>query len=155
IHEVSPETSLILVDNGSDEDPTDAVGAAAPYVDVLRLDSNRGYAGGCNAGVAEAIRLGADYVFLLNNDTTIDAATLPALGGYEPEHPLSILAPLIVYEDHPDIVWSAGGRVTGPLLRNEHLFEGDAVSEGLEPRRVDWATGCALFLSVETFHRLG
>jgi hypothetical protein len=155
LHEVSPESRLILVDNGSKEDPTAEVRLRAPYVRVLRLESNRGYAGGCNAGAFAAIELGAEYVFLLNNDTTVEADTLPALVRRAGEHPLSILAPKIVYADRPDTVWSAGGSVQGPLLRNEHLGEGEPAAKTKVSRRVDWATGCALFLSVETFRRLG
>jgi hypothetical protein len=155
VADVSPKSRLILVDNGSDVDPSPAVEVDAPRVKVVRLDSNRGYAGGCNAGVAAAIAGGAEYLLLLNNDTTIDAGTLPALLRSSDRHPLSILAPKIVYADRPDIVWSAGGRVEGPLRRNEHLGEGAPASRSDAERRVDWATGCALFLSVETFLRLG
>jgi GT2 family glycosyltransferase len=45
--------------------------------------------------------------------------------------------------------------VTGPLFRNDHLGEGSLASRIDVSRRVDWATGCALFLSVETFNQLG
>lgn len=155
IREVSPQTRLILVDNGSDEDPRSGVHSLDPGVHVVRLDPNRGYAGGCNAGAAAAIELGAEYIFFLNNDTTIQPETLPALVRHADQHPFTILAPKIVYADRPDTVWSAGGRVAGPMLRNEHIGQGDAASRRSASRPVDWATGCALFLTAETYRRLG
>jgi GT2 family glycosyltransferase len=155
VRQASPESLLMLVDNGSDEDPRPTLQVQCPGVHVLRLDTNLGYAGGCNAGAAAAIALGAEYLFLLNNDTAIDASTLPVLIRSADQHPQSILAPKIVYADRPDIVWSAGGRVSGPLLRNEHLGYGEPSSQRGISRRVDWATGCALFLSVDSFRRLG
>jgi GT2 family glycosyltransferase len=151
----SPESILVLVDNGSDEDSQLKVEAQSLGAHVVSLVTNRGYAGGCNAGAETAIANGAEYLLFLNNDTTIDANTLPVLIEHSDQHPQSILAPKIVYADRPDIVWSAGGRVSGPLLRNEHLGEGEAASSCQISRRVDWATACALFLSVESFRRLG
>ena len=144
-----------MVDNGSEPDPTPDVKSRSPSIRVIRLSTNLGYAGGCNAGVAAAFADGASHVLLLNNDTTIDVRTLPALMAAARRHPLSILAPKIVYADRPDVVWSAGGRVQGPLRRNEHLREGEPASRWDVERRVDWATGCALFTSRETFERLG
>lgn len=155
VRQASPETILVLVDNGSDEDPRLAVKAECPEVHVVRLDSNCGYAAGCNAGAGAAIDRGAEFVLLLNNDTTIDRDTLPALSHAAELHPNSILAPKIVYADHPNVVWSAGGTVSGPMLRNEHLGDQDPTSRWEVSNRVDWATGCALFLSVDLFRRLG
>jgi GT2 family glycosyltransferase len=82
INEVSPGSQLILVDNGPAADPTSDVKAQAPYVRVLRLDTNRGYAGGCNAGAEAAMACGAEFLLFLNNDTTLNrgAASSVAVG---------------------------------------------------------------------------
>jgi GT2 family glycosyltransferase len=155
VREASPVSMLLLVDNGSDEDPRSTGEVTCPDVHVVRLEANQGYAGGCNAGAAAAIAQGAKYLFFLNNDTTIDANTLSALVREADERPHAILAPKIVYADRPDIVWSAGGTVSGPLLRNEHLGDGEPASQHEGSHRVDWATGCALFLTVDTLRSLG
>jgi GT2 family glycosyltransferase len=155
VREASPETILVLVDNGSDEDPRPRVQAECPEVHLVKLDANNGFAAGCNAGAAAAFAQGAEYLLLLNNDTTIDSGTLPALVRGAAAHPNSILAPKIVFADRPDVVWSAGGKVSGPMLRNEHLGDREPTSKWDVPSRVDWATGCALFLSVGVFRRLG
>lgn len=40
-------------------------------VTFVGVNENLGFAGGCNVGIAYALRRGADYVFLLNNDARI------------------------------------------------------------------------------------
>jgi GT2 family glycosyltransferase len=61
----------IVVDNGSAEDPSLKVAAAAPTATVVRLPHNAGFAGGNNLGMAYALARGADYVLCLNNDTVV------------------------------------------------------------------------------------
>ncbi len=56
----------ILVDNGSSDGTVAYVSERFPWVRVVSLSENRGFAGGNNAGVREAR---GDFVALLNNDT--------------------------------------------------------------------------------------
>jgi len=155
IREASPETLLVLVDNGSREDCRDAVREQLPEAVVVRLARNVGYAGGCNAGVASAFDRGAAYVLMLNNDTTLEPGTIDALLRAAHEHAGAILAPKILYADGSERIWSAGGRISGPLLRNEHVGQGEPSSAHSVAQAVSWATGCALFVSHETYRRVG
>lgn len=150
-----PEAILVLVDNGSQEDPGPALGAGPLGVTLLKLGSNFGYAAGCNAGTGAAIAAGASHVLLLNNDATLEEGSIPALLAAAGRHPGSIIAPLIVYADRPDRVWSAGGYVNRPFFDNHHHGKGEPVSAHFEERRVDWATGCALFFEAACFRRVG
>ena len=69
---VNPETSFtIVVDNASTPDPTSQVTQAHPWTTVIRRDDNGGWAGGNNTGIRHALEHGADWVLLLNNDTTV------------------------------------------------------------------------------------
>jgi GT2 family glycosyltransferase len=155
IRDASPETLLVLVDNGSHNDCREAVSAQEPDATVVRLERNLGYAGGCNAGVAAALAGGAEYLLILNNDTTIERETVPALIQHAREHPDAILAPKILFADGSEKVWSAGGRIFGPLLRNEHIGKCDPSSAHTVAKVVPWATGCALFFSAECYRRVG
>lgn len=71
---------VLLVDNGSTDDTSEAVLAAYPSTDVLRLPANLGFAGGVDAAMAQ---LRTRFVALLNNDAVADpgwlAASLDAL----------------------------------------------------------------------------
>ncbi len=64
--------AIIVVDNGSTDNSVPAFRAAYPRIEVIETGSNLGYAGGNNVGIAHAIRRGAEYVLILNNDTTVD-----------------------------------------------------------------------------------
>jgi GT2 family glycosyltransferase len=155
IRAAGPDALLVLVDNASDSDPSGPVGRAFPEAEVVRLETNRGYAGGCNAGAERALARGAEHVLFLNNDAFIDEGTIPALLEAERVHPDAILGPKIVYSEQPETVWSAGGEVSGPLLRNRHIGEGEPARDHQVDRRVRWTTGCALFVSASCFRRIG
>jgi GT2 family glycosyltransferase len=74
---------IVVDDASSDETPLllDGYGAA---IDVVRLASNRGYGGACNAG-AEAAR--GEMLIFLNNDTEPERGWLEALLRYADDHP--------------------------------------------------------------------
>jgi GT2 family glycosyltransferase len=146
---------LVLVDNDSDEDPTDAASAAVPGLYVLRLERNRGYAAGCNAGASVAISMGANYLFFLNNDTKVDRRCLDELVLAAASHPGCVLGPKLVYADQPEVIWAAGGAIDRSSMANYHIGNGEPAALYMAERRVDWLTGCALFLSAETYARLG
>lgn len=46
---------------------------------LLRAAKNLGFAGGCNLGIREALRIGAQYTWLLNNDTLVHPQSLAQL----------------------------------------------------------------------------
>ena len=66
---VASET--ILVDNGSSDGTAEFVREGFPWVRLVQLPENLGFAGGNNAGVRHAR---GRYVALLNNDTSADPA---------------------------------------------------------------------------------
>ena len=89
-----------------------------------------------------------------NNDLTVEPGAVGALLKASQTFPDAILAPLVVRADRPDVVWAAGAAVTLPWMSNWHLGEGDSrasIRSGL----VDWAPGCALFVSAETWAQIG
>src|SRR5262245_43764552 len=69
-------TETILVDNASSDGTADYVRKRFPWVRVIGLRENRGFAGGNNAGVREAR---GRYVALLNNDTVPEPGWLQTL----------------------------------------------------------------------------
>ena len=75
-HGVDFET--ILVDNASTDGTAAFVRERFPWVQVVTLDRNLGFAGGNNAGVRAAR---GRYVALLNNDTMVDAGWLGRKSG--------------------------------------------------------------------------
>ena len=144
----------IVVDNASLTDPTAYIEARAPEARVLRLQTNLGYAAGCNAGAREALALGATHLLFMNNDLEIEPGAVAALVEASQTYPDAILAPLVVRADKPDLVWAAGAAVTLPWMDNWHLGRDDSRSS-IRSGQVDWAPGCALFVNAETWSQIG
>ncbi|TKJ38385.1 hypothetical protein CEE37_12760 [candidate division LCP-89 bacterium B3_LCP] len=86
------ELEVILIDNGSEDDSCQMVSSEFPEVRQIRLEENRGYAGGCNVGISAS---DAEYVLLLNDDAVLAPEALgflvkamdddPQLGGAQPK----------------------------------------------------------------------
>jgi GT2 family glycosyltransferase len=74
----------ILVDNGSTDGSLELLSRDYPEVTVIALDSNRGFAGGCNVGLQAA---SGETLALLNNDTEVAPTWLEALLNALEEHP--------------------------------------------------------------------
>jgi len=103
---------FLLVDNAS----TDGSVAFAretygedPRVEVLECPTNLGWAGGNNAGIERAMVAGADFVFLLNNDTATAPDAIEQLVEAARRRPAAgALAPKMLLYDQPDLLNSVG-----------------------------------------------
>jgi hypothetical protein len=71
--------TVVVVDNGSTNDSVARIKASHPDTLLLESGKNLGFAGGNNVGIRHAIAHGAEYVWLLNNDTRPAADALTAL----------------------------------------------------------------------------
>jgi GT2 family glycosyltransferase len=70
---------ILLVDNASSDDTVTAVKNEFPDVEILENSTNLGYAEGNNVGIRYAIDRGAEFLFVLNNDTVVDKSAITAL----------------------------------------------------------------------------
>ena len=102
-----PDVSVVLVDNGSRDGTVEAVAAAHPDVELVALPENRGFAGGVNAGVEAALRGGAEHVFLLNNDATVEPGALEPLVGAAAAASVGAACSQILHEGS-ETIWYAG-----------------------------------------------
>lgn len=107
---------FLLVDNASNDDSVAHVQelfGADPRVRVLALSENRGWSGGNNAGIERARKAGAEYILLLNNDTSTDADAIRRLvARMEADGVIGALAPRMVLFDQPDLLNSTGLRMS-------------------------------------------
>jgi GT2 family glycosyltransferase len=139
---------LMLVDNGSSDGTVAEVAQALPSVKIVKIGRNIGFAAGFNVGIQEALSQGADYVFMINNDTVVSPDLVAGLVS-EGEGHLSagIIVPKIFYHDHPDVVWSAGSRYRPfpPAIILRRTKGPDDGRYDSEPE-LEFATTCALLL---------
>lgn len=82
-----PRFRVLVVDNGSSDNTVAVVKTHFPEMEVLPLEGNRGFSGGNNYGIRYALERGAEYVFLLNNDTHVDPSALRRVVEVAEAHP--------------------------------------------------------------------
>jgi len=107
-----PNARFILVDNASTDGSVEFVRAAYgadPRVDILECGRNLGWAGGNNHGMEHALAAGADYVFLLNNDTATEPDAIARLVAAAEANPnAGALAPKMLMFWNPRLINSVG-----------------------------------------------
>ncbi|MBK5274133.1 MAG: glycosyltransferase family 2 protein [Desulfuromonadales bacterium] len=153
-----PDFEIVIVDNGSTDGSEKAIRAAFPELTYIQTGENLGYAEGNNVGIRYAMESGADYVFVLNNDTTVDAHILSALVTEAEKSPnAAILGPKIYFYDRPDVINSAGGSINNDTLERGHIGYGtkDDGSAHSIVTSVEWTTGCAMLLRVSALREVG
>jgi GT2 family glycosyltransferase len=140
---------VIVVDNASTDHSRAIVQEAFPAVRILELPENRGFAGGCNAGIRAAT---APYILILNNDTVHTSGWIEYLvAKLESEPEIAVVQPkLRSFQDQSmfDYSGAAGGELdlfVFPFARGR-LFEKIEKDEGQYdqlPERIFWASGTA------------
>jgi GT2 family glycosyltransferase len=142
----------ILVDNASTDGTAGFVRERFPWVRVVTLDRNLGFAGGNNAGVRAAH---GRYVAFLNNDTVADPDWLRALlAGLDERAGFLLTTSQIVYMHDPRVIDSAGDAVivAGGAFKRAH---GAPVDVAKESREVFGVCGAACLMPRWVFAELG
>ena len=146
------DAETILVDNASIDGTVEMVRSRFPWVRVVGLGRNQGFAGGNNAG-ARAAR--GRYLAFLNNDTVADPRWLRTLrAGLDEANGIALATSRIVYLHDPDVVDSAGDGITrwGGAFKRNHGGPAAAVQES---REVFGACGAAFIIPKAVYDEIG
>lgn len=159
----------IVVNNN----PQEEIGSLKKkYREVIFLEAkeNIGFSGGNNLGLKKALKNGADFIFLLNNDTLLSENLLMELLKIaKGDKQIGILAPKIYfapgYEFHRDryqeiqrgkVFWYAGGLLDWQNIIASHRGVNE-VDHGQYDQIVptDFASGCGMLVKKEVFQKIG
>jgi GT2 family glycosyltransferase len=154
---VYPNVEITVVDNGSRESPRAAIEGAFPSVRVIENRRNLGYAGGNNVGLRDALARGAEFVWVLNNDTTVAPDALSRLLDTAQRRPdAAAVGGKVLRADAPATLWVAWGRVTWrqSLIALEGRNRPDRGSFDVECP-VEWIPGCSILFRAEALQRIG
>jgi GT2 family glycosyltransferase len=146
---------VLVIDNHSTDGSPEEIANCYPQVEQIVNSENLGFAAGFNIGLRFALDAGADYIFILNNDTFLAPDCLEQLMQVaSPED--GILAPLIYYASQPQRIWALGGS-THPLLLEKHDPWTGKTDPGNLPKVLDcdFVTGCAMFFPRKTLNTAG
>lgn len=136
---------LYVVDNAS----TDGSGEHAlrhfPNIIYLRNGENVGFAAGMNVGLRQALTDGAEYYWLLNDDTEVRESALEELLVAAERFPQAGLLSPAIYELDGITPWFLGGSISYFRMRTSHSKKIYPKREGIIAS--EFLTGCALFFS--------
>ncbi len=122
-----------------------------PHVEIRELEQNLGFAKGNNAGIRAALERGAGYVWLLNNDTTVDPMALRAMVEKAESDPrIGAVGSAIYYMSDPKRLQAwGGGDVNFWLGRWRHF------SMPVAEERIQFLTGASLLLRRSVLESVG
>lgn len=143
-----PFFEILVIDNHSEDGSADVISKKYPQLAFLRNPANYGYAEGNNVGVRWALDRGAKYVFVLNNDTTVQMNTISHLVAKAQSNPLAaILSPKVLFYDQPTTLNSCGTDMDWFRLRPRLGFCGqEDRGQYQKITRAKVFPGCALLL---------
>lgn len=151
-----PHHRVIILDNTSNDGSVEAIQIQFPDVQILPLATNLGYAGNNNRGIHAALEQGADWVFVLNEDTTLAPDCIEKLIRVgQTDEKIGVLGPLVYHHNEPQVIQSAGGWLNH-IWESGHSGQNEPdQGQYNHPRQVDWISGCAILVRRETIEQIG
>ncbi|RIH84529.1 N-acetylglucosaminyl-diphospho-decaprenol L-rhamnosyltransferase [Calidithermus terrae] len=145
-----PNYRILVVDNGSMDGSVHEIRTAAPDVTVVSTGVNLGFAGGNNVGIRSAVEQGAEYVWLLNNDTVVDKGALSALVEVaESDGAIGAVGSVLYYLDQPERIQAyGGGKVSLWIGYSRHYTN-------MESSRMDYLVAASLLVRRIAFEKVG
>ena len=142
---------VIVVDNGSSDDSVARIASDFSEVTIVKTGANRGFAGGCNLGICRALSHSTDFIWLLNNDTTVHHDALQHLvEKANGDGRIGAVGSAIYLAHNPQELQAwGGGYVNFWLGRSRHW---------LKPVRddaVEFITGASMLVSREALGSVG
>lgn len=163
--------NVIVLDNGSVRAfQTEQVLYKNFKLSILKSEKNLGFTGGQNLAIKKALKNGADYIVVLNNDVILDKGLIAELlESFQDKSDLGLVSPKIYfargYEFHKDkykendlgnVIWYAGGKMDWKNVIGFHRGV-DEVDKGQYDRfeETNFVSGCCMMVKKEVFEKVG
>lgn len=105
-----PNFEIILVDDGSSDDPTTSIKYQVPNIKIIKNKENLGFVKANNEGLKTAA---GKYILLLNNDTTVNKNLLKVMvEKMEMDKTIGVMQPKIKMMDNPGLLDNSGSYLT-------------------------------------------
>ena len=151
---------IVIVDNQSTDDSQQRLKetyAEASDVILILSGENRGFSGGNNLGIKKALEDGADYIMLLNNDTTVDENCIERLVvKSKQQKDRAFVTGKILYYYEPEKIWFAGGEYEVHKGSGHHFGVGE-IDRGQfnEEKELSFVCGCLVLMSRKCVETVG
>src|SRR5437867_8482056 len=137
--------TIVIVDNHSRPAEYEKLKSESEDTVILRQSRNRGFSGGCNAGIRWALRHGFQYVWLLNADTVVDPNSLAELvRAIESDPRIGIAGGVINSWSDPNRIQTVGGFIDPETQRGRMMDLDQVDPERCGLQDVDYVSGAML-----------
>lgn len=145
---------IILVNNNTENLSPGEVGNLKK-VYVINNRKNLGFAAGVNVGIRYALKEKAEYILLLNNDTSLQKSIVDPLVMFLNENKeAGIAGPAIEFVNRQGkVVYDIGGSVNLIIGRTQH----DEIKKifNTAPTKVTYISGCCVLIRADVFKTVG
>lgn len=146
-----PNFQIIVVDNASTDDSVERIRSAFPIINIYENAANNGFGAGNNAGIRLAFELGADFIWLLNNDTLPDSQALYAMVEVAmTDSLLGAVGCVLRYMDHPERIQAWGGGQVNLLFSSSRHHLGP-----VPPNKLHFLTAASVLMSRVALESVG
>jgi GT2 family glycosyltransferase len=154
-----PDYDITVINNGSSLPLNFAAqnNITESSLQIINTQDNLGYAKGNNIGIREALKRGADYILLLNDDTVVSPDFLSILlETAEKSTTIGIVGPAIYYFDDPQKIWFAGAQFDQDscMIKSHETPDVDNIASS-DVIDSDYITGCALLIKKAVIEKIG
>ncbi len=148
-------SAVYVVDDGCQDGTADAVRTEYPAVDLIVGDGSLWWSGAMNLGARTAIRDGAKWILVLNDDTELAPDAVTHLIRRSEANPDAIVGSKVLTRQ-TGTIWSAGGvqRWPWPGLIMRGYGEPDC-GQYDAPAEVSWLPGMGTLIRAEHMQELG
>ena len=156
-----PNFEVIIVDNDSSDGSEEVLRERYGQHIVVQSGANLGFAGGTNVGLRYALEHGADYAWLLNNDTLVEPDALTELVKRMQERPdAGLCGSTLVYHHDRSRVQAYGGATYNKWLStSRHIGQDAPRDEEVDAEEVeaqlDYLVGASCLVSRPFLEEVG
>lgn len=155
-----PNVLFYIADNASEDGSVDYVRHHYSTIEIIQNDQNYGFAGGYNKALSN---IDADYYVLLNSDVEVIGDWITPVIDYIEQEPDMVAAQPKIRSFHHRDYFEHAGAAGGFIDRYGYPFCRGRIMDTLEVDNgqyddetdVFWATGAALFIKSDAWHKAG
>jgi GT2 family glycosyltransferase len=142
---------LLVVDNGSVDDSVRRLRADFPEVEILEAGTNLGFAGGNNLGIRYGLAHGAEFIWLVNNDTKVDSRALTVMVEAARANPrIGVVGSVLYHMEQPQKIQYWGGGVVNLWLGRSSVF-----TRQVDDQRLQYLSGASMLLRRQALEEVG
>ena len=148
---------IVVVDNGTNPQSCPVLKERFPEIIPVQLSKNHGFTGGCNRGIEKGMELGAQYIFLLNNDTIVHQDAISNLVEcMESNKKIGLASAILLNPGTPKTVQSYQGWIDkDKAIITRPGYDDPFEGKYKETITSDFVSACAILMRVKTLKGIG